>query len=216
MIYLFIGQENQPKEVALARIKEENLSADLRDFNCDSLYSKNLSLKDLQERMLFLPLSSSKRIILIKEAQLLKQEAKDFLLKNISFFAQHLILVFFWEHFDSKDSFLIKLSKQAKVLRFKEEYRPDTFVLGRDLEEKHFDSALKTLKQLLSNGESPERILGGLRYQWEKNLAAKPKALSNRIKLLMVCDLEIKTGKLRAELALEKMIASLCALSKPQ
>jgi DNA polymerase III delta subunit len=70
------------------------------------------------------------------------------------------------------------------------------------------------LGQLLREGERPERILGGLRYSFEQgNLV--PQQARKRLRLLLNCDIEIKTGRLKAGLALEKLILSLCQPVNP-
>jgi hypothetical protein len=63
----------------------------------------------------------------------------------------------------------------------------------------------------LQNGERPEMILGGLRSNYERNVF-KPLERRKRLKLLLNCDIEIKTGRLKPELALEKLVAGLCYL----
>nr|HPL83037.1 hypothetical protein [Candidatus Omnitrophota bacterium] len=66
----------------------------------------------------------------------------------------------------------------------------------------------------IKDGERPERILGGLRYSLENNVQ-DVKGLRRRLKLLLNCDIEIKTGKLKPVFALEKLVVNLCALSQP-
>lgn len=73
------------------------------------------------------------------------------------------------------------------------------------------DYALRILNELLRNGERPERILGGLRYAWEREFTPGVEA-KRRLKLLLNCDINIKTGKLKPNFALEKLVISLCSL----
>jgi len=70
------------------------------------------------------------------------------------------------------------------------------------------------LNQLLENGEKPEWILSGLRYAWGKNIAT-PLEKKRRLKFLLDCDMDIKTGKLKPVFVLEKLIIKLCAPVKP-
>jgi DNA polymerase III delta subunit len=70
------------------------------------------------------------------------------------------------------------------------------------------------LNQLLKKGERPERILGGLRYSWENSIAT-PLETRRRLKALLNCDIDIKTGRLKADFALERLVVSLCSLAKP-
>ena len=60
-IYLFAGEDIQAKTVQLNKLKEEFLPADIRDFNFDVLYSRELALQDLQERLLSIPVNSPEK-----------------------------------------------------------------------------------------------------------------------------------------------------------
>jgi len=212
MVYLLIGQDIAAKETQLKKIKQEFLPLQLQDFNLDTLYAKEIILKDIQERFLSIPLKSAKRIIVIKDAHLLDKESRDFLLAFSKKPHQQLVLVLDFAQYDYKDEFIKGIGAHARLLRFKETVNPDTFSLNRQIELRKTDSALRLLNQLLKNGEAPERILGGLRYAWEKqdiqSLGARRK-----LKLLLGCDLEIKTGRLKPAFALEKLVISLCGFA---
>ncbi len=212
MVYLLIGQDSQAKETFLKKIKQEFLSPDLQDFNLDRLYAKEITLKDIQERLLAIPLKSAKRIILIKDAHSLDRESRDFLLSYSKKPQKEVILVFDFEEYDYKDEFIKGVSAQASVMRFKERVNPDAFFLNRQIELRKTGPALRVLNQLLINGEAPERILGGLRYAWEKQGLASSDA-RRKLRLLLNCDLEIKTGRLRPAFALEKLVVSLCGFA---
>ncbi|MDO8489433.1 MAG: hypothetical protein Q7S42_04915 [Candidatus Omnitrophota bacterium] len=212
MVYLLIGQDILAKEIQLKKIKQEFLSKELQDFNLDTLYAKEITLRDIQERLLAIPLKSAKRIIVIKEAHSLDKESCDFLLAYSKKPHKQLVLVFDFQQYDYKDEFIKGISMRASVMRFKETVNPDTFVLNKQIELRRTDFALRILDQLLKNGEVPERILGGLRYAWEKqDMAAL--GTKRKLKLLLNCDIEIKTGRLKPAFALEKLVVSLCGFA---
>ncbi|MFY9402453.1 MAG: hypothetical protein WAQ07_03455, partial [Candidatus Omnitrophota bacterium] len=73
------------------------------------------------------------------------------------------------------------------------------------------EGALKILKNLIKEGQKPEMILGALRYSLQSNTLS-PLLLRRRIKLLLNCDIEIKTGRFKPVFALEKLVVNLCAL----
>ena len=208
-VYLLIGQDIAAKEIQLKKIKQELLPPELQDFNLDTLYAKEISLKDIQERFLSLPVKSAKRIIVIKDAHLLDQASQEFLISFSKKPHPQLVLVLDFAQYDYKDDFIKAISAHACSLRFKETVNPDTFTLNRQIELKKADSALRLLNQLLQNGEAPERILGGLRYAWEKQDISSLSA-RKKLKLLLTADLEIKTGRLKPACALEKLVVSLC------
>ena len=212
MVYLLIGQDVLSKDTALKQIKEKFLTPELAQFNQDVLYAKDLDILSFQERLLTLPVKSPKRIIIIKDSQNLKENIKEFILKTAATASSSTVLVLDFAQRSYKDEFIRRLSGFAQVKEFKATSKPDAFALSRQIEMKKMDAALSILIQLLDEGEKPERILGGLRYAWEKNNTASPQA-RRKLQALLACDIEIKTGKLKANLALEKMVISLCGFS---
>jgi DNA polymerase III delta subunit len=211
MVYLFIGKDSPAKEIALKQIKLESLPQGLEQFNFDLLYAEELSLKSLQEKLLAMPVNSSSRVLVIKNSGELKREVEDFILAWSKELSKSIVLVLDMEQQSGKDAFIRNINKYAKVIRFKEAVPLNTFNLSRQIEEKRPDNALNILSQLIKDGERPERILGGLRYSLENNMKDVT-VLRRRIKLLLNCDIEIKTGKLKPVFALEKLVVNLCAL----
>jgi DNA polymerase III delta subunit len=208
-VYLFLGEDSFSKDIQLKRIKEGFLTKEIEDFNLDILYARELSLLDLQERILSLPLKAKKRIIVIKDAQSLKEDIKEFILKYVKDPQSSILLVLYINRQDYKDAFIRCVTKYSKVFRFREPLHLDTFTLNRSIYLKRTDYSLRLLHQLLQNGEKPERILGGLRYACEQDtlsLFDKRK----RLKLLLDCDIDIKTGRIKPSFALEKLVLRLC------
>jgi len=209
MVYLFIGHDSLSKDTVLNKLKKEFLKQEVAAFNLDVLYAKELTLKSLQERLLFLPVNSPKRIVVIKGAEDLKEDSRAFLLKQAKTLPKEIILVLDIDSYREQSEFIKGFSAYAEVCRFKEEEVVDTFTLGRCLESKKTAVSLKILKVLLANGERPERILGGLRVAWERNITNKQE-LKRRIKFLLECDMDIKTGRMNPSFALEKLIVTMC------
>jgi DNA polymerase III delta subunit len=221
MIYLFLGQDlsfkDSPfssKDIQFKQIKEEFLPKEVEQFNLDILYAETLKLKELQEKLLALPVRSPKRIIMIRNAQELPSDIEDFIASWAKCERKDIVLLLDIEEQGKKEAFLRRINKYAKVFRFKESHAPNTFNLTRSIEQRKPDYALKLLEQLLKDGERPERILGGLRYTLE-NSPLNAFDIKRRIKMLLECDVEIKTGKAKPVFALEKLIVRLCALAQP-
>ncbi len=212
MVYLLIGQDVVAKEAFFKKIKQEFLPKELQDFNLDTLYAKEITLKDIQERFLAIPLKSLRRIIVIKEAHFLDEESRNFFLAYSKKPHKQLVLVLDFEHYNYKDEFIKGISPYARTSRFKETVNPDTFALSRQIGLRKTDLALRLLNQLLKNGQAPERILGGLRYAWEKQ-GIEGSSARKKLKLLLGCDIEIKTGRLPPAYALEKLVVSLCGFA---
>lgn len=213
-VYLFIGQDSLSKDIRLKRLKEEFLAKEVEQFNLDTLYAKELNLKDLQEKLLCLPVKTKKRILLIRGAGELKQDIQEFLIRYVKKPEAQIILVLDINRQDPKDEFIKRIFRYCQVFHFKEAARIDAFTLSRQIDLKRVDYALRLLNQLLKNGEKPERILGGLRYSLEKNIL-NPLERKRRLRLLLNCDFNIKTGRLKPPFALEKLVVNLCCLDKP-
>jgi DNA polymerase III delta subunit len=214
MTYLFLGQDSLSKDIQLKKIRAEILGKNTEQFNLDILYAKELTLKALQEKLAYLPAVNACRLLVIKGAEGLKNEIKDYLLKFMRDQHKDLVLILDMDQADAREEFTRQLLRQVKVFRFRNVLPADTFMLSRQIELKKPDQALRLLSQLLKDAQPPERILGGLRYVWERepgSLLEKRK----KLKLLLNCDLEIKTGRLKPGFALEKLVVSLCGLGKP-
>jgi len=211
-IHLFLGQDSLSKDAKLKSIKQALLNPRIEQFNLDILYAKELSLKNLQEKFLSIPIGDQKRIIVIKNAQSIKEEIKEFILGYTKKPCRQIVLILDVSRRDPRDEFIGRMARVAQVHRFKESIQPDAFLLSRQINLKKPDYALRTLNQLLSNGEKPEWILGGLRYATERDIV-QPLEKRKRLRFLLACDTDIKTGKLKPAFALEKLVISLCGLS---
>jgi DNA polymerase III delta subunit len=214
MVYLFIGEDPLAKDLKLNKLKEEFLSSGTRDFDFDLLYAKETGLRELQEKILTLPVKAKKRIILIKEAQHLKDDIREFIIGYARDKKSPAVIILDIAQVDRKDGFFSRISQYAQVCRFKENVKEDTFTLSRQIGIQRLDYALATLSRLLEDGEKPERIIGGLRYAWERNDSHSPQA-KKKLKALVNCDIDIKTGRLRPDFALEKLVIKLCSFGRP-
>ncbi len=223
-VYLFIGQDSFSKDIKLKKIKQEFFSKETEQFNLDVLYAREINLRDLQERLLSLPVKAKKRLIVIKNAQELKEEIREFILKYVKNPYASILLILDintsplgqkagLKQQDTLGGFIRRITRYVEVLRFREEPRLDAFTLSRSIDYRQPEHALRVLNRLLENGERHERILGGLRYVWERGIT-HPLERRKRLKLLLNCDIDIKTGRLKAGLALEKLVVNLCCLGK--
>ena len=212
-LYLLIGQDSPSKKERLRQIRRQFLNKETEQFNLDFLYAKEFKLLDLQERLLSLPVRAKKRIIVIRQAQELEEEVKKFILDFARRPAAQILLVLDIDSTSSPNfgnEFIGPLKRYSCIFRFAEPRPLDTFALKRQLDLKSAGSALKILTQLLKTGEKPEKILGGLRYCFQKDLNHSL-LMRRKMRLLLNCDLEIKTGRLKPNFALEKLLVGLCS-----
>lgn len=213
MVYLFIGQDSISKDAALEKLKQETSPQRSSHFDHDTLYGKDTNLKKLQELLLFFPFRGS-RMVVVRNAHELKDEAKKFLLEFVKKPHDRLELVLDVEHNDLRNIFLEGLKKHCRVSYFKEKRQWTVFDLARAMEARDCRESLGILNRLLSDGEKPERLLGGLRASWQRRMN-DPRELERRLRLLLDCDVAIKTGRLKPTLVLERLVIGLCAGRKP-
>ncbi|MCM8796037.1 MAG: hypothetical protein NC928_05095 [Candidatus Omnitrophica bacterium] len=225
-VYLLIGPNSPAKDAKIKKLREEFLSQEVEQFNLDRLYAKELDLKTLQERLATLPVKAKRRIVIIKDAEDLKEEIKEFILRYIEDPYPYILLILDVNFASvavrkgrvnrtTQERFIDRILNSVNVLFFKENPSPDTFMLSHQIGPgKSPHAALRLLNQLLEKQERPERILGGLRYAWQKDIVS-PRERKRRLKALLDCDREIKTSQLKPRFALEKLVLSLCCLGKP-
>ena len=208
-VHLLIGQGSVSKDLQITKIKAELLDKKVSEFNSDLLYAGALDGRALQEKLLSLPLESDRRVLIIRDAQALKKEAKEILLSYLSAKNPKTILILDTESDDPKDAFFSALKSRARVYRFEEDFVPGVFDLVRQVEGARVARSLEILQQLIGRGVRPEFILGALRSVSRFSSAEQA---SKVMKFLLQCDLSIKTGKLKSSFALEKLVISLCGL----
>jgi len=210
LVYVFAGNDAQAKSIRLNQLKETFLPADIHAFNFDVFYGNELVLQSFQERLLSIPVNAQKRMIVLKNAGALPAAARKFISDYAAAAHKSVLLVVDFEHFDPKDTFLASLCGHGRLFRFGEEQHTDAFALAGQMRSGRAADALRALHKLLEEGEKPERILGGLRYscrKWEEERSAAA------FREILRCDLEIKTGRLKALFALERLVLALSRYS---
>ncbi len=217
-VYLFLGQDILDQNNSSLKEKELNklkagLSGQTREFNLDILHcnDRTFNLNILQEKLLFMPAGDSSRIVVVRNIQDAKPEIKEFIAGYVKNPAWGIILVLDADKVESKNAFIENISRYSEIRHFRSETQVNTFTLSRLIESKKAEESLKVLHQLLDSGEKPERIMGGLRASWTR-YPAGPLNLKRKLKILLECDLDIKTGKIKPGFALEKLIVDLCGL----
>ena len=221
MLYLFIGEDEPAKQEKIHSLKSELLKKGFEDFNYEAFYAKELTLPTLKEALSRLPVESPQRIMVIKDVFKLQDELKDYFIVKIEKLPKDLIIILESAVIPKAESaFFNKISRYGKVIPFKAKEKINAFGLARAIERKDADSALNMLIDLFRNGEKPERILGALRYQFVKSDfsftapdSVKLKEKKEKVSLLLETDLNLKTGKVKPEFALEALVVKLCGLA---
>jgi DNA polymerase III delta subunit len=211
MVYLFIGEDQFSKNIKLDKLKKDLFAKGLQAFNFDLLFARDLNLVKLQEALFRLPFKARKRLVLIRQAASLKEPLKKYLSSYIKKSNPKTLLVLDTERLDRRDTFLKAVEKSSTTFHFKTPEVQDTFKLSQQIDKKRILTSLEILSRLLSTGVRPEKIMGGLRYCWENNYL-DTKTKERRLNLLLDCDISIKRGRLRPQIALERLLIELCRL----
>ncbi len=209
MTYLFVGEDEFSKDIKLQKIKQGLFAPQLESFNSEILYAKELDLRTLQEKLLQLPVKAKQRLILIKSASKLRPDVKEYLLSYIRKPFSHVVLVLDARRVDRRDSFFNRISGPRKLINFRESIELDAFTLSRQVLQRRIKPALRLLRKLLLKGEKPERILGAIRYQLHRE-RLNSEETKKKLSFLLNCDIDIKTGRLKPDLALERLLLRLC------
>jgi DNA polymerase III delta subunit len=219
MIYLFVGEDEFSKDIKLQKIKQEFFPPQLESFNFETLYSKDLDLKTLKTRLFQLPINPAlarkdgikarQRLILIKNATELRPEIKEYLFTFLKNPPSHISIILEARRIDRRDQFLNQISNIVKLIKFRQSEEINAFSLAEQIIHKKAKPAMRMLRRLLLQGEKPERILGALRYRLHKErLDIRDK--KRKLMFLLNCDIDIKTGRLKPDFALERLLIRFC------
>jgi len=211
MIYLFVGQDTEKKDLQVAGIKEKILPApDALKFDFEILYANKLEPATLKKALVALPAVSSRRLILVKEAHKLSPYNKE-LIVNFSKSPGQTVLILDLEKIGADDVLIKGLGSTAKVSYFKKEFELSVFDVARAISRGKQLEALKILFQLLQNGEQPLQIMGGLIWSWKNSRQEySPGQYKKGLLVLQEADLNIKRSRLKPEHALELAVVKLC------
>lgn len=215
MTYLVFGADAGQKESRIAELKNKHLSnKGSINFDYEVLSGHKLEPEALRKALLALPVFSHERFVLLRECHKLTEHNRnllvDFLAKSRT---EHLVLVLESDEFKASDSFLSALRPFVQIVQTQTPPKPvSVFDVTKAMSLKQQPQALKILYVLLTEGQHPLQILGGLVWFWGELRDALPKdKFENGLRVLQEADLNIKRSRLNPDYALEILIVKLCA-----
>ncbi len=210
MNFLLIGEDEFSKDEYIANIKKEAFKKEFEGFNFDCLYAQEIKDKhSLQESFLRLPQGSTKRVILIKNVERLRKDIEDCIKSYLKNPFKHLVLILESRNGLKWDS--INSLRDFKAINFKKSRVSNGLDLNKAIANRRPDLAVKILSDLIKDGQKPHFILGGILGYIRKRLdSLGKKRASIALNCILRTDLEIKTGKLQPEYAIEKLLVQLC------
>lgn len=214
MVYLFLGTDEISKERKLQQLKQEVFKNGQDAFDYERLYAKELTPALLNEVFSLAPVSSEKRLIVIRDIDKLIVKCQEIILSYLKKPSQKMILVLDTQVSELKEPFVIKLANVSKVFHFGRERQFNAFDLADAIQAKRPSEALKIFSIIHQKGEHPTRILGGLFWSWRKmKRFLKTDNFKKGIELFLETDINIKFSRIKPEIALEMLIVKLCLLS---
>jgi len=215
MIYLFLGEDSAGKEKKIAEIKKKYLATDSAlKLDYELLYGLKIDPSELKKALIALPAISPQRLILIRIIEKLNTQCKEILLDFIASDHKHVVLILDSDETSPKNSFLNKIRVKAEVMRFgRGVVKKNVFDMTRAIEDRDSTGALKILEHLISGGDHPLQIMGGLVWFWGKSKKRlSPDRFKKGLLVLQEADLNIKRSRLKAEYAVEIAVTKLSLL----
>jgi DNA polymerase III delta subunit len=215
MIYLLLGEDRLAKDQKINEIKAACLpSDDALKFDYELLHALKLDPSVLKKALVALPAVAKKRLILIRTFEKLSPHNKDIILDFIQMENPHAVLIMDSDDLSFKSAFFRDLSASAKVIRFGQSgKKSDLWGVTRAIERRNPSEALRILNILLSDGDSPLKIMGGLVWFWGSiRNRVSAEGFKKGLLVLQEADLNIKRSRLRPDHAVEMVVTKLSLL----
>ncbi len=214
MIYLLLGEDEAVKEANLTQLKEKFLtSTNARHFDFEILYAHKIDPLALQKALLALPVSGSRRMVLVRESHHLSTANKEFLRQFSSLKHDHVVLILESTELNAQDSFVKVLKPAVKLLESAIKQKLNVFDMTRAIGAHRSAEAIKILSTLFADGVHPLQIMGGLVWFWGKlRPQLAPDKFEEGLYLLQEADVNIKRSRLQPEHAVELVVIKLANL----
>ncbi len=211
MHYLFVGEDAFEKDAKIEELKRSFFSSpQASQFDYEVLHAHKLQTADLRKALLALPALSSKRLVVIRNCQKLSPSNKKVIVNFLGESVDCEIVLDYFS-FDWKSRFFENIRPYVKVFRFGEGEAVNTFRLLDVIMAGQKGKAVEVLSRLLSQGEHPLQVLGGMVALWRRKKNWMPyQRFEEGLRILQEADLNIKRSRMRPEYALEMAVVKLC------
>lgn len=118
--YLFYGDETFLVEDSIQKLKTKVFEDSLADFNLDHFYGGELDIADLGAALETLPMMGHKRLVILKDAHLLKANELEKIAEFVSIPIDTTIFVAIFESVDQRKKIFKDLFKKMTVVEFSE------------------------------------------------------------------------------------------------
>ncbi len=117
-LYCLYGEEPYLMDEALQAIIERSLGDGLRDFNLDVFYAGSSTPSDIVDTIGMFPMMASRRVVVIKEIQNLKEKHLDALLSVVQNPIDTTTLIFTGSKVDQRKKFYKEFMKTGTMVKF--------------------------------------------------------------------------------------------------
>jgi DNA polymerase III delta subunit len=222
-LFLFMGSDESQKHQRLELLKNKLFPASLKDLNTIVLYAddKTLSASSLREALTSTPTAgASKRLVVIRMAHKMSAALQEAAAKLSAASLASTVLVIDIPEAKGNEMWVSFCKERGgQAVSFKSESAANVFDLGRAIAGRQSAAALKILGAIYPGRERPEKILGGLLWQWERVYSDKSlssEAYGHGIKALCEADKRLKTSTAahrQEQLILETLVVKLSYLA---
>jgi len=215
MTYLVFGPDAAQKETKIAELKKKHLAErEALSFDYDVFDGRKMDPQILRQALLALPVFSPKRFILVRESHKLSEHNRKVIMDFLASGRQdHLVFVLEAEGFKGRDSFFAALKTHAQLIEAALPRAANVFDVTRAMSRHQPSQALKILHGLLSDGQHPLQLLGGLIWFWKEQKRVLSKdVFEDGLRAFQETDLNIKRSRLYPDYALEVLIVRLCRM----
>ncbi len=214
MVYLLLGEDSQAKDKKISEIKAAILTQpESLFFDFESLDAPYLTAASLKKSLLALPSFSSKRVILIRHVQKLKNDPAAVLIAFAEAPTKDCEVIL-----EASGEIKIPLKEivaLAKVFTFGVKVELNIFDMTKLMSLKKTADALKMMHELFNQGTHPLRMMGPLLWYWgDRRRAVGSQKFEQGLKALEEADLNIKRSRLLPEYALEKLVVELVEIQR--
>lgn len=211
MVYLFLGEAGPKKNQRICDIRDKILpTADARQLDYEILFSKKIAASILKERLMSLPTVAPRRFVVLQDIEDLDEYNQTLLTEFLSSKPEHLVLVMTAKSLSGKADFAKKIQALSQVVDFGQVKSGTVFDMTRALERRQHAEALICLNKLLSEGEYPLKLIGGLIWFWrQKKGRISDAKFTEGLEALQEADLNIKRSRVSPDYAMEMLVVKL-------
>ncbi len=213
MIYLFLGADDAAKDQKIAQMK----AALFKDpqallFDLDMLDAQGLTAQSLKKALMTLPVMSSKRLVIVRQAQKLKTDDIQSLIQTVSGGIKHADIILNAPEVPAKGEWK-QLTALCQTLTFGVAASRNVFDMTKLISSRQAAAALKMLHEFYGDNVHPLQIMGALVWYWSREGSALGAVKYEQgLRALQAADLNMKRSRFDSHYALEKVIVELVQL----